>query len=143
MLKSHLDQIRLISVSKNMQHNDAISLLKIPLNDDDDVVRMKTPHKLDRRLIESHLVGTEVKDCRSDALEPCVVSSLPFKCMCEVCSAGRLQISEPGAISRKKHSLDLTGLRILLIHVTQISPKRTKALLLSYTYTIITQIHHL
>lgn len=82
-----------------MQHNDAISLLKIPLNDDDNVVRTKTLHKLDWRLIESHLVGTEVKDCRSDALELSVVSSLPFKRMCEVCSAGHLQISEPaGAI---------------------------------------------
>lgn len=132
-----------------MQHNDAISLLKIDLNDDDNVVRTKTLHKLDRRLIESTLVGTEVKDCRSDALEPSVVSSLPFKHMCEVCSADHLQISEPAAISRKKHALDLTGLRILLIHVTQISPKRTEplpaALILHSHYHLqrVTQIHHL
>lgn len=129
-----------------MQHNDAISLLKIPLNDDDNVVRTKILHTLDRRLIESHL---EVKDCRSDALEPSVVSSLPFKRMCEVCSADHLQISEPGAISQKKHALDLTGLRILLIHVTQISPKRTEplpaALILHLHYHLqrVTQIHHL
>lgn len=59
MLKSHPDQIRLISISKSMQHNDAISLLKIDLNDDDNVVRTKTLHKLDRRLIESTLVRSE------------------------------------------------------------------------------------
>lgn len=89
----------------------------------------------------SHLVGShfcsEVKDCRSNEFVLFATYSLPFKRMHRRASVGHLQISDRGVISRKKHTLDLTGLRILLIHVTQFSPKWAEPLLLSHTYTII------
>lgn len=119
MLTSHLDQIRLISASKNMQDNTAKNSLK----------RWREWKPSSNKIWDwSKVTWLVQKDFRSDALESFVVSSLPFKRMCEVCSAGHLQISEPGVISRKKHALDLTGLRILPIHVTQFSPKRAETL---------------
>lgn len=145
MLTLHLDKIRLerFNSEKNMQHNDTISWLKIT------VKRWwhryeNVEHRvfnLEERLVKRHMAGShfcpEVNYCRSNEFVPVATSSLPFKHMNRRASTGHLQISDRGVIFRKKHGLDLTGLRILRIHVTQFSPKWAEPLLLSYTYTII------
>lgn len=140
MLTSHLDKIRLdehFNSQKHMQHNDTISLLKIPVKRWRQ--RYENENTVLHKLEATWLVHIFVQKWKI-AFVLFATSSLPFKHMHRRASAGHLQISDRGVISRKKHALELTGLRILLIHVTQFSPKWAEPLLLSYTYTIIYRI---